>query len=434
MKKRLRKAATSLPVIAAFALGVRLVSFFHYVSHHSRHSLGVLPFMFESGNIAYSLASGGGFGSPFHVYTGPTAWMTPVYPLLLAEIFHVFGAYTFSAFVTAALLNILFASLTAIPLFYAAKKIGGPALAAVAAWLWVIFPNAILLTYESMWGVCLATLVAATLLWATFAVSEEGGTGRWCGYGLLWGFALMVDPVLASVLPLLLAWLVYRARRKGEPLVTWRALAKPALALAVAILCCVPWTIRNYRVFHTFVPLRSVLGLQLWLGNNPQATPVWHARLHPINNIAQRAEYIRMGEIAYMRRKMHEALTYMLTHPRHEAQLISRRFLAIWSGGTPYPVHDFLTNRSPWFRYVLLFNILAGLGAAIGIISLFRRRNRYAFPLACFPVIYPWAYYLTLAEPRYGLPMEPMVLLLAAAAIFSLAGLWRKREQSPAAR
>jgi hypothetical protein len=417
---RLRRAATSLPLIVAFALGVRLVSFAHYVAHHSKQALSVLPFLFESGNIAFSLLSGNGFGSPFRVYTGPTAWMTPIYPLILDGIFQIFGAYTFPAYVTAAMLNIAFATLTTIPLYFAAKKIGGPALAAAAAWLWVVFPNAILLTYESMWGVCIATFLATTVLWATFALAEKGRTIRWCGYGLLWGVTLMTDPTLASLLPLLGGWLIYRAHR-GRSAGVRKAVAQSALALAIAILCCVPWTVRNYLVFHAFVPLRSVLGLQLWLGNNPQAKPIWHASLHPINNVAQRAEYVRMGEIAYMQRKMHLALSYMLTHPAHEADLIGRRFLAMWAGGTPYPIRDFLSHHSLWFRYVLLFNLLAGIGAAFGIVILFRRRSAYAFPLACFPLVYPWAFYLTLAAPRYGLPMEPAVLLLGAAALARLA-------------
>lgn len=417
MKNRLFRVITSLPVIVAFALGVRLISFAHYVSHHSKQALSVLPFLFESGNIAYSLLSGNGFGSPFRVYTGPTAWMTPVYPYILDGIFQIFGAYTFSAYVTGALLNILFATLVTIPLYLAARKIAGTGIAAAAAWLWVVFPNAILLTYQSMWGVCIATFLAAAILWFTVVLEEKGSIKRWCGYGLLWGFTLMVDPTLASTLPLLLGWLIYRAHRKGTAPATRQTIVKSSLAVAIAILCCVPWTIRNYRVFHAFVPLRSVLGLQLWMGNNPQATPIWHARLHPINNVAQRAEYVRMGEIAYMHRKMHLALSYMLTHPAREADLVSRRFLAIWAGGTPYPVRYFLSRHSLWTRYVLLFNLLAGIGAAVGIVVLFRRRSAYAFPLACFPVIYPWAFYLTLAEPRYGLPMEPMVLLLAAIAV-----------------
>ncbi|MGC2422502.1 MAG: hypothetical protein WA405_12735, partial [Candidatus Acidiferrales bacterium] len=197
-------------------------------------------------------------------------------------------------------------------------------------------------------------------------------------------------------------------------------LARPALAAVVAILCCVPWTIRNYTIFHSFVPLRSVAGLQLWLGNNPDARYVWLGTQHPIFNADERALYSAMGEIAYMRQKRQLALQFMLSHPRREAQLMGRRFLALWAGGTPYPVKDFLRARSLWFRFVLLFNVLAAIGALLGIVVFFRRRNTYAFPLAVFPVVFPCIYYLTLALPRYRLPIDPVVMLLAAIAVAGL--------------
>ncbi|HTC40511.1 MAG TPA: hypothetical protein VK703_03015, partial [Candidatus Acidoferrales bacterium] len=56
----------------------------------------------------------------------------------------------------------------------------------------------------------------------------------------------------------------------------------------------------------------------------------------------------------------------------------------------------------------------ATLGTLCGIIILFRKRSPFAIPIAAFPVIYPWAYYLTLALPRYRLPIDPVVMLLLA--------------------
>src|SRR5215472_3048240 len=120
------------------ALGIRVAYVLHFVSHYSRHALGILPFLFESGNIAYSVATGQGFASPFHITTGPTAWMTPVYPLLLAGIFRVFGVYGFESFVVAVALNIVFIVLTSIPLFYATKYVGGTGAAIGATWLWAV--------------------------------------------------------------------------------------------------------------------------------------------------------------------------------------------------------------------------------------------------------------------------------------------------------
>src|SRR2546427_10404075 len=34
------------------------------------------------------------FSSPFHLDTGPTAWVTPVYPYLVALVFRLFDSYS----------------------------------------------------------------------------------------------------------------------------------------------------------------------------------------------------------------------------------------------------------------------------------------------------------------------------------------------------
>ncbi|MGB6484348.1 MAG: glycosyltransferase family 39 protein [Candidatus Acidiferrales bacterium] len=422
MLRKLRAIATSLILILIVAFALRVAFAWNYVGQHSHQALSVIPFMFESSNIAVSLARGHGFGSPFRVSTGPTAWMTPVYPWLLAGVFRIFGTYTFYSYLAASGLNILFATLACIPIFFAGKRIAGTGLGAGAAWLWAVFPNAILLTFESMWDACLSALLAAIILWATLALAESSRPRDWIGYGLLWGLALMTNPTLASLLPFLVIWLAYRARRQHH---SWLAL--PTIALGVALLCCVPWTVRNYSVFHKLVPLRSVFGLQLWLGNNPQAKPPWLGDLHPINDSSEREKYIEMGEMDYMRVKKREAIRYIETHPSREAWLIGQRFVSVWSGGTPEPLRDFERNDSAWFRYVLLFNILAAISALLGIVLLAFRRSIYAFPLAIFPIVFPCAYYATLALPRYRLPIDPVVLLLAAIAF---AGVFRRWEFS----
>jgi len=421
VKRRFQTAAVSLPLILAVALGLRLGFAWDYQSQRPRQALAVIPFLFESGNIASSLAAGNGFSSPFRVDTGPTAWMTPIYPLLLAGVFRLFGVYTFHAWLAAVALNILFCTLACVPIFFAGKRVGGLGVAAAAAWLWAVFPNAILIPVESMWEACLAALLAATLLWATLALAGSRRVGDWCAYGLLWGVTLMTEATFASLLPLLLGWLAYRTRReKAErPWLIKSALGGPALAGAVAILCCVPWTIRNYEVFHRLVPLRSILGLQLYVGNNPQAREIWLGENHPIHDQAERDRYTELGEIAYAQEKLHAAIRYMLVHPRREAHLIAYRFVAFWAGGTPHPVTDFLHNRSPLFRGVLLFNLFVAIGAFSGILALCRRRSVDAFPIAVFPIVFPCAYYLTLALPRYSLAIDPIVLLLTVVTLRS---------------
>ena len=121
-----------------------------------------------------------------------------------------------------------------------------------------------------------------------------------------------------------------------------------------------------------------------------------------------------MGEIAYMRQKKQEAIAYIFSHPARETSLITYRAISIWSGGTPYPLQDFLGTPALRFRLILAFNLVAALGTLCGMIILFRERCPCAVPVAVFPLVYPWAYYLTLALPRYRLPIDPIVLLLLA--------------------
>jgi hypothetical protein len=432
MRKLFRTAVTSLWLILIVALGVRLGFAWTYQHHNSRQALSVIPFMYESSNIGYALATGQGFSSPFRVNTGPTAWMTPVYPAILAAIFRICGPYTFQSWVVAVLLNILFSTLTCIPIFFAGKKIGGLAVAAGAAWLWALYPDAFQIAVEDIWEASLAALLAAAILWATLALAESTHVRDWCAYGLLWGLALMTNATLGSALPFLLLWLMYRAGNAGRPF-----LFRPALAFAIALLCCVPWTIRNYIMFHSFVPLRSVLGLQLSMGNNPHAKEVWLGEGHPIHDQTERELYVQLGEIDYMRQKKAEAVRYMLSHPAREAHLIGRRCIAFWSGGTPHPIGDFWRWRSNWPRLVLLYNAFATAGALLGILFLFLRRSVFAFPLAVLPILYPCAYYLTLVFPRYQLPIAPMELLLAAVGTHALVQ-WAARisnaPQNPSAR
>lgn len=332
--------------------------------------------------------------------------MTPFYPALLAGIFRVFGAYSFPAFVTAAGVNILASTLTCIPVFLAGKRIAGASVAAGAAWLWAIFPPAVTMPYESMWDASIAAFLAATILWATVAVAESPRTRDWYAYGLLWGVALMTSATLASFLPFLFGWLAWRARR--EPLRHF------ATAAVVVVLCCVPWTVRNYATFHTLVPLRSVMGLSLWVGNNDRADGISPGGAHPISNATERARYVELGEMAYMEEKREQALQFIAAHPGRFAALTANRFIAIWAGGTPHPFNDFRRARSVWFRWSLLFNLAGALGGAAGIAILYRRRSRYALPVAAIPLIYPLAYYITLAPARYRLPMDPVLLLLTA--------------------
>jgi 4-amino-4-deoxy-L-arabinose transferase-like glycosyltransferase len=414
MKRVLLKAATSLTLVLLIALGARVAYAWNQERKMRADLVGLVPFLNETGNIAYSLAAGHGFSSPYWQETGPTAWLTPVYPALVAVIFKIFGIHTPHSFFAVVFLNILFSTATCVPLFYIGKRVGGVGVASGAAWLWAIFPNAIMIPYEWVWDTSLAALLMAAILWATLELADRQSVRAWSGYGLLWGFALMTNPSLGSLLLPLLGWAAYRAWKRG-PLHPGR----PALACAIALLCCVPWTVRNYLAFHRFIPLRSNLPFELWLGNNEQFDE--QSQVVPPAD-PERAEirgYIHMGETAFMQDKWQKAASFMRAHPRLEITLFARRFVATWTG-VEKPIESFRDTDSPLVRVVIISNTLAALYALCGIVVLARSRNAYAFPLAAVPIVYPLIYYVTHTSLRYRNPIDPVLLLLVAIAVPAL--------------
>ncbi len=417
-KRKIIAGATSLWLIVAVAIACRV----GYAYHESRvipaEALASVPFEQETGNIAMALATGKGFSSPTRRNTGPTAWLTPVYPALVAGIFRMFGVFTLHAFYAAAALNILFSVATCVPIYFAGRRIASTAAASLAAWLWALFPNANVIPFQWIWDTSLTALLAAAILWATIALAESRRMRDWCAYGVLWAFALLTNPALGGALPFLLAWAAYRARHEIRG-----RFARPAAALALAILCCLPWTARNYAQFHRFIPLRSNFPFELWLGNNEvfdDRSPNINAR---VTRYGEARRYGQLGETAFMQEKWNLATEFIRTHKRLELRLFRRRFLSFWFGSF-HPLQDFENADSLWIRAIFALNFLTALGSAIGIAVLWRARSPYVFPAAVFVVAVPLVYYVTHASLRYRHPIDPIVLTLTAIAVIGV----RRRE------
>jgi len=444
MIRAIRRAATSLALIVIVAVGVRVGFAWDQARKISPDVLGIVPFQQETGNIAFALAQGKGFSDVFRTETGATAWLAPAYPLLVAATFKLFGVFTAGAFFACVALNILFSSAACVPIFFAGKRIGGLGVAAGAAWLWAVFPSGVMMPFEWIWDTSLSALLVVMILWATLELEESEGWFEFGAYGVLWGLALMTNPALGVVLPFLLGWVALRG--SGESSLWWK---RAALAAGVAVLCCVPWTIRNYVAFHRFIPVRSNLPFELWLGNNDIFDEYARGGRHSITRTEEARSYARLGETAYMAEKWQLATSFMKAHPGLELQLVGRKFVAFWMG-TESPLKNLWETDSWVIRGILLSSFLTAVGALLGIVVLWggrkkitqRRRDRrsgtesdrggaeekaettrrFVWPLAVFPVIFPCLYYATHADLRYRHPIDPIVSLLTAIAVANVCG------------
>lgn len=401
---------TSLSLIVAVAILGRVVYAIQQARSTPSEALASAPFEQETGNIAMALATGKGFSSPTRRNTGPTAWLPPVYPLLLAAIFRLFGIFTVHAFYAAASLNILFSVATCVPIYFAGKRIAGIGVASLAAWLWALFPNAIIIPFQWIWDTSLTAMLAATILWATLALADSDRLRDWCAYGLLWGFSLLTNPAVGATLPFLLLWASLR-----RPPGTHGRLARPVIGLLLAVLSCVPWTVRNFAEFHRFIPIRSNLPFDLWIGNNyvfDEHAPI-NAR---VTRYGEERLYGQLGEVAFMQEKWNLATEFIRTHKRLEIRLTWWRFLSFWLGSFR-PIEDFKNADSGWIQAIFLLNLLTAIGSAIGTLVLCRRKNLYGIPLIVFVGVVPLIYYVTHGSLRYRHPIDPIVMMLTAIAI-----------------
>jgi hypothetical protein len=219
-------------------------------------------------------------------------------------------------------------------------------------------------------------------------------------------------------LPVLIGWIMVDGSRKSKGAITNKheEIIGPALAIGIAILCCVPWTVRNYIAFHRFIPLRSNLSFELWLGNNQNFDPQSQIVPPPDPERAEIHNYIQMGETAFMQNKWRESVAFVRTHPRLEVTLFARRFVATWTG-LEKPMQVFIDTDSLLTRAVLVSNFLMALGALCGVVFLLARRSPFAFPLAAFPVVFPTLYYVTHTSLRYRHPIDPILVLLTATGV-----------------
>ncbi len=367
------------------------------------------PFVLEHwafGLIARSIASGHGFGSPF-APTGASALLPPVYSYLLAGIFKIFGIETKASVLAALSLNSVFSALTCIPVFFLARRAFGDRVATWAGWGWAFSPYGIYYGADWAWSTCLVTLELACLFLFAWRLEDSSRTRDWILFGLFGGLAALTEPVTLSVVPLLGLWTVYRRFRTNVP---WKG---PMIAAALAALALMsPWLVRNYQLFHRFIPVRSGFGLELYIGNNGYSQRWVNSALHPNHNDAELSEYERVGEIAYMDHKLHQAEAYIRNHPAWFVWMTGRRVVYMWTGYWSFD-RAYLKDEPLDPPNIFLDTTMSILGL-LGLRKVFQRDAGLGMRFAIVLFFFPLTYYITHPETYYFRPVDPLIVILAA--------------------
>jgi hypothetical protein len=383
-------------------------------------------FGYETGRIARSIVQGRGFSSPLFEDTGPTAWMTPVYPYLVACVFKVFGVYTkTSAFVLLSL-NAFMSALVGVLVFLIARVSFGDRIAKWSGWAWAFFPYAIYFPVERIWETWLATLVLCLLFLITLYLVTEDRFSRWAGFGALWGFGALTSPAMLSVLPFLSVWVIDRRHRSGRPWFMLNVVASVAFIIVVA-----PWFVRNYEVFHRVIPFRDGMGLVLRLGTRGN-TDYWGPyELGPWHNEQEWNEFKHLGELGYMDHKKQQALEFIRANPGWYAWTTARRVIYLWTGYWSFD-RDYLKEEPldpPNIFLCTTITVLTLLGLRRALQADYSGALPYALALFSFPLVY----YITSPEVYYRRPVDPFFVILAVVAVLPSAAK-RKAASEPPSR
>jgi 4-amino-4-deoxy-L-arabinose transferase-like glycosyltransferase len=412
-KERLKQILCSVGFIVVVAFAVRTACVYYYfVTAAQRAVRDNLAFGYEAGAVAAAIAQGRGFSSPLRfVQTGPTAWFTPIYPYLLAGIFKLFGVYSYTSNILIRFVDNIFSACTCWPIYAIGAKAFHKRVGAASAWIWAVFPLSLFFSTVWVWDTALTAFTLALIVAATFKLRGSQRLSWWIGYGALWAFGAMVNPGVVSALPPLALWALWPLRRRFAT--AGRLALASSLIFAAGI---TPWTIRNYVVFHKFIPFRSNFALELWLGNNPGVPDSWSPWLHPNDDPAEAAKYAQMTEIPYMQEKQQEAIRFIRIHPLDTLNFTLHRFANNWLGMDQSP-SEIWSHVSLQVKLIVLGNCLFPLLSLLGALFAYREQNEAVLPLALVMFFFPLVFYITHASTRYRHPMDPVMLILAVYAL-----------------
>ena len=270
-----------------------------------------------------------------------------------------------------------------------------------AANLALISATGRLLSESLFTALLMAAVWLASLAWREPARTRPGVAAL---AGSVFGFAVLTRGVL---LPFVFLIVLAAA-------VAHRRLPRGTVPFVMAFLVVLtPWTLRNLRVHDAFVPVTTQVGITLYAGFAP---PGGVFGLQPSDSVVQAVQHLSEPEqsAALVRASLRTALS----DPVATLALEARKAVYFWS-----PVDWEILPRYGTFNPTYAWTVvLAALFLWLGYQGGPRRRDLW-------PVWLPVAFLFAMAlvfhgSPRYRLPAEPFLAVLAAAGVRAAVRRW----------
>jgi len=327
---------------------------------------------------------------------GLYARIGPVYPLFLSAVYSSFGR----SFVAVRFVQIVVSALTCVIVYLIGRELydkkTGLASACVSAVYYPFIQQPVYLLTEVVFSFLLALSI---LLFVRYYNTRKDlplfGASALLGIAALCrGYIIVYAIVLALWMGTIFGW---KARE------TMRSIS--ILFFGIAIILA-PWTVRNYRIYHAFIPLTVDGGRLLYVGNNPAATGGTAGRTAHFIDQFYPNDVGDLGSLEADRIMLGRALSFMKSNPRKTILLMGRRFVNMWR---PYYSDARRINKIIMSVSYVPLAMLSALGAVMAFFLDWKK----ALLLCGLIFTEIFVHLISIAEIRYRYPVEPYLILFA---------------------
>jgi 4-amino-4-deoxy-L-arabinose transferase-like glycosyltransferase len=381
--------------------------------------------------IATSVADGNGYPDrPAVAGGGPSASNPPAYPYFLGAVFLLSGDNVDAARVVQALLGTLTVGLIGL-IGWRIFRDRRVALAAIT--IAAVYPPLVVISAPLMTESLLLPLLLGMVL-AALEFRDGGGLGWAALAGVLGGAAILTKDVG------LIAFAVVCVAIWARPRFSLESLKPVGLAIAVALLVLLPWQVRNAVEFDGFVPVSTKLGLGLAgsyndaVRNDPQHVWVPPYQLPELRSFLYGTDD---DEAEVSRELQSRAFDFVGDHPGYPIALAYRnlrRMLQLQTSGLVAADAELLgfswrevatgTFKAVYWSCAVGFLLLVILVAIAALRGYARRVPWFIYVLALCEVL---PLILIAGGPRYRLPADALLIVIAAPAAAALAERLRAR-------
>jgi 4-amino-4-deoxy-L-arabinose transferase-like glycosyltransferase len=357
----------------------------------------------------------------------PTVYRAPFWPWLIAGIYTLTGqgnahARLFLCFIGASTCTIVY--LWTRDIF--SKRIG-----VITGIIAALYPGLFI------WDGWLYTESLYTFLLLIFAYClyrlQYTGRLRWAGLsGLALAAASLTRPNGLFYLGLLFVWAILVIRAKLLP---WPTAVRGVLIVTLLTVGLVaPWTIRNYTVSHTLIPVAAGGGTvmagaynQVVLTQRQFGYPGGYPGLWvPVDRIRPRLDFY--GHCGYACDADEDAYArhWILTHPGQALELFGLHFINMWRPYTSeqgLPVREFphrASSRLLWSMMIIM-PVPIILLAFFGLFVTWRQRRQQLLLPALLLLMGIAQCIFFYGSSRFRAPIEPILVLLVGGALWWLA-------------